>query len=325
MVGKNNMYKNCMIIFIQFKEDKMSINENIKDNFNKGYFDRAMRIEGLPEEYPAWTIKQNRWVGVGVPLEQDMLFTEKFSNVRIWVANGTIIDNKEYNLLMLTCKDMLLRDEFAAICAQFVEPGVDGEKRRRLIVDPEGWWNNWKLLLGNITSTKEAYPELAELMVVEELLLDDMNPQWGGAKGTSHDIEANVCAYEVKSTINRYGYEIQVNSIYQLKHGTEDLKLVFYRFERSRFGRSVDDLVKSLTLNGYSKDALEEVLSKRGFEKGCTARAVKYKVLERKVYLVNKDFPAVTEDSFVDKKLPKNVTKFIYTIDLAGIPSENGL
>ena len=48
----------------------MDICERIRENFNRGFFDRAMSIQELPEEYPAWTFKQNNWVGVAVPIRE---------------------------------------------------------------------------------------------------------------------------------------------------------------------------------------------------------------------------------------------------------------
>lgn len=35
----------------------MDLVERIKDNFSKGYFGKAMDIQELPNEHPAWTLK----------------------------------------------------------------------------------------------------------------------------------------------------------------------------------------------------------------------------------------------------------------------------
>ena len=64
-----------------------------------------------------------------------------------------------------------------------------------------------------------------------------------------------------------------------------------------------------------------EALEKAGLEKGCTARAARYKLLETRVYPVDNDFPALTLDSFVGGALPPSVIKVKYTLDLSGVAS----
>lgn len=303
----------------------MDIIERIKNNFNKGYFGKAMLIEELPEEYPAWTIKRNEWVGVAVPLENAVVFTERFAKAKIWVAKNTEIEGISYDLLLLTCNDMELRNEFATICSQFVDPGTDGELRRKLIADPESWWSNWKFLLGNISSTQSSYPVLGELTVFERLLKDGKSAVWTGVDSAVHDIELPDSRYEVKSTISRYGYEVTISSIHQMNAEGAPLALVFCRFERSLLGRSVDDVVQNLVSLGCSQKKLENDLSKLGLEKGCTARKEKYKLLEMKIYPIDDSFPAITYDSFVGGTLPKSVVKFTYTVDLSGVASRDTL
>lgn len=303
----------------------MELIERIKNNFNKGFFDKAMLIEDLPVEYPAWTIKNSNWVGVAVPLNQTFTFSEHFSNVRIRTAPGTEINGDTYNLLMLTCDDMGLRNEFAVICSQFIQPGPDGKLREELISAPEKWWGNWKFLLGNVNSSQSAYPVLGELTVLEKLLLDGRKAKWTGANKATHDIELPNCSYEVKSTTNRYGYEVTISSVYQMKKSGETLDLAFCRFEPSVLGRSINDLVESIVQIGYPEEELEANLQKQNLECGCTARNIRFKLLEMKVYSVDDEFPAVTCDSFVGGVLPKYVTEFSYTLDLSGVTSKNSL
>ena len=301
----------------------MDLIEQIKDNFNKGYFNRAMKISGLPDEYPAWTIKHNSWIGVAVPFDKPIAFVEHFSMAKIYVERNVLIENKNYDLLMLICYDMEYRNEFATICSQFVQPGADGTERRNLISSPETWWNNWKVLIGNAISNKQVYSTIGELIAVEYLLDHGFSPKWSGVEMGTHDIELDDCSYEVKSTIKRYGYEVTISSLYQLKKAGEHLNLVFCRFEESQLGRSLDDVVGSIIMKGYAADKLEPALTRAGFEKGCTARKKKYKLLEMKMFEVNDEFPKVTEESFKNDRVPENIIKFTYTVDLSGVHGEN--
>ena len=258
-----------------------------------------------------------------MPINSDVIFSESFSKVKIRTEKEVIIGDESYDILMLTCEDMRLRNEFAAVCSQFVQPGVDGNLRKGLINSPDIWWSQWKNLLGNMESDKLSYPVLGELVCLEKLLQKNLKPLWSGADGATHDIELDDCSYEVKSTTNRYGYEITINSVYQLTKSNETLYLIFCRFERSLSGRSVDDVAESIKSLGYSAEKLETILKKSGLEKGCTARNLKYKLLEMKKYNVNEKFPFITEHSFKNDTLPGHIIKFSYTVDLSGIENEN--
>ena len=301
----------------------MDLIEKIKRNFNKGYFNKAMAIDGLPKEFPAWTLKQTDWVGVAIPIISDTAFSEVFSNVRIYTAHGAEINGTTYNLLLLTCTEMEYRNEFATICSQFVDPGTNGSNRIQLINSPETWWSHWKFLLGNVSTTKEAYSLIGELLAVEMLMKQGLQVSWSGIDHGTHDIETNHCSYEVKSTTARYGYEVTINSIYQMRKAGETLDLIFCRFERSALGRSLDEIAASLFSLGFSKERLEFVLKNEGLEPGRPARNTKYKLIEMKKYAVTDSFPTITEQSFKNDTIPEGIIKFTYTIDLSGLPSEN--
>lgn len=299
------------------------ISDIIKDNFNKGYFNKAMIIEGLPSEYAGWTIKNDKWFGVAVPYDGAYEFSEHFSEVSIKTAKDVEIDGIHHNLLMLICSDMSLRDEFALICSQFVDPGENGYMRMQLISKPEIWWERWKGLLGNISSDKEAYSVLGELLALEYYIERGYNPVWMGQMASTNDIEMTDYSAEVKSTIARYGYNITVSSIYQLRRTQKKLDLLFCRFEKNSSGQSVNDVVGRLIKLGYNSEEIERCLKKCGLEPGCVARKSTYKLLEMKKYSVDEKFPLVTESSFKNDCLPTHIVKFTYDIDLSGIECEN--
>lgn len=298
----------------------MDIVDIIKNNFNRGFFNKAMKIDLLPEEFPAWTIKGNKEVSVAVPCNKGGAFSEHFSSVTLKLHNNVEIDGIVYNILMLTCSDMSLRNEFALICSQFVEPG---ENRKELSDDPGSWWRKWKTLLGNKNADKETFSILGELCSVEYLLSKNKSVVWSGISGGTHDIETDTEDYEVKSTISRYRYEITISSIYQMHSGNKKLSLVFCRFEPSSSGRNINDLVNSIVNYGMSREEIENHLYHVGLEPGCIARTKKYKLLEMKSYPIDEKFPFITEQSFKEGKLPDNVLKFTYTIDLSSIDSIN--
>ena len=298
----------------------MNVIERIQDNFAKGFFGKSMQIPELPKEWPAWTLKQNGWIGVAVPIEKYRPFSERFAHAQIMTEPGVQINGVTYDVLMLICTNMKLRNEFATICSQFVEPGVNGNLRKQLVESPEKWWNQWRSLLGNSISNSEPYPTLGELTMLEKQLKLGKNVRWTGVEKATHDLELDDCSIEVKSTTERYGYEVTISSIYQLVPAGKPLYLAFFRFEKSSLGRSIEEIAESLKQLGYSASDLEKALASAGLDKGCTARNIRYKVIEAKQYSVDANFPAVTEKSFKNDKLPEFITKFTYTVDLAGLP-----
>ena len=300
-----------------------SILKQIKDNFNRGFFERCMQLTVLPKNYFAWTLKGENWVGVAVPIDNYRPFSEKFSNVTIKTEKDVLINNIPYDILLLKCTDMTVRDEFAVLCCYFVDPGTDGRLRSELVKAPEEWWGNWKKLLGNVAKNDSPYSVLGELLMLERLLSEGIQPVWTGKDHATHDIETDNCSIEVKSTTLRYGYEVTISSIYQMKKALKPLYLIFTRFEESRLGRSINDVVKSLLIQGYDEESLELSLKQMGLEKGRTARDIKYKVIEWKRYCVDDSFPCITEKSFKNDRLPNNITRFTYTIDLSGIVGMN--
>lgn len=163
--------------------------ETIKNNFSKGYIDKAMEIAGLPSEYTAWTIKQKQWIGVAIALPDRADFSERFANVRLYTENGAEISGKEYTLLILRCDDPALRNEFSTICSHFVEPGEKGQSRKQLMQNPEDWWDKWKSLLGNRDTSTEAYPVIGELLTLEHLLKKGINAKWQGSEGGTRYID----------------------------------------------------------------------------------------------------------------------------------------
>lgn len=302
----------------------MTIIERIQDNFNKGYFGKSMPIDELPEEYPAWTLKNPNWVGVAVPLSSFSPFAENFAHMKIEAVHDVLIGKTAYDILMITCDSMEMRNEFATVCANFVDPGFQGTQRHDLIQHPEKWWEHWRDLLGNISSKREAYDVLGELLTFEKVCIEQTNANWSGIEHASHDIECINYSVEVKSTIMRYEYELTINSIYQLAPASgKPLYLSFIRFEPSMLGQSIDDVATRLKVLGVNSYSLETALAKAGLEPGRMARSKKYKIIEWKKYSVDDTFPSVTESSFKNNRLPAHISRLTYVINLAGIEGEN--
>ena len=89
--------------------------------------------------------------------------------------------------------------------------------------------------------------------------------------------------------------------------------------EESLEGESINSMMEKMILEGYDSGKIELDIEHQGFDKGESIRDKKYKLLEKRKYEVNDDFPRITTDSFKNNKYPDSITHIEYTIDLEGI------
>lgn len=295
----------------------MMILEEIRDGFAsmKGY--GALKMISLADEYAAFIIRIPDGYGVAIPVEKEMEVAENFNSCKF--RTGLLsIEGNPANYLMLISAFEEYRYEFAALCAELVSPGENGKERKMLLEYPLDWWKRWKELVGNDIKDKSVYSIIAELFVLEYKLKNDSTAEWAATRMGSHDIECESESCEVKSTCKRYGAEITIAGQHQLVH-KKPLYLYFLRMEESLEGVSVNDMKTRLIQSGYDSGRLEIELQQQGLEHGASIRDVKYKVLEKRKYVVDEKFPCITKESFKDNHLPAGITQIIYTVDLDAI------
>lgn len=281
---------------------------------------RAHKLS-IPEPTPAWVLKMSDWYGVAIPCGEIPEVCLHFTNSTL-KSTSLEIGGKLIDVLLLYTSVDAYRNEFATVCAQFVSPGENGKAREALIADPISWWNRWRSLLGNRSIDDASYATLAELLTYEALIKAGKKPVWGGANGSTHDIETVGADYEIKATTKRYGTQITLSSQFQMMDHGKDLFLVFYRFENALDGDSVETVVQRLVALGEDEHLLEERLKKVGLEKGSFSRKETYHCLEVRRYPVDCEFPAITEKSFVGGKFPDALISFTYVVTLDGLSYE---
>jgi Putative PD-(D/E)XK family member, (DUF4420) len=215
---------------------------------------------------------------------------------------------------------VLARQEFAVVCAQFLEPGEGGEERETVVSDPAGWWKRWRELLGNALRENKPYSVLGELLAFERLLELGEQPVWLGPSRNSHDIETPKAAFEIKSTISKYTSTFHAAGQFQLgAPAGKDLFLVYQRFEPSTAGHSIDGVMRRLATLGLETTAFEQDLEKLGYEFGTNYRQITYRLLQSTRYTVDAAFPRIIPASFVGGTLPAGVVSVDYEVDLAGL------
>lgn len=295
----------------------MTIIEEIRDDFASMNTYGALKINNLADEYTAFVIRIPDGYGVAIPVKKDLVVAEKFNSCRF--RTGLLsLEGAPSNYLMLISVFEEYRYEFASLCAEMLSPGENGKDRAALLEQPLEWWKRWKELVGNAMNDRAVYSIIAELRVLEHKLASDPSAEWTATRSGSHDIESATDSCEVKSTCKRYGAEVTIAGQHQLVH-KKPLYLYFLRMEESHEGISVNDMKKRLVQIGYDPGKLEIELQQQGLEHGASIRDKKYKILEKRRYVVDETFPCITRESFKDNRPPAGITQIIYTVDLDAV------
>ncbi len=295
----------------------MNLVSVLREYYASSMDNKVRGIVGLLDEYPAYVYKHGQDYGVCIPFNSPIVFSEDFTNAKLRTLELYFNGGKE-KVLFLSTSNSLYREQFSIISANFIDPGVNGERRKSIVDDPEKWVLSWVDLLGNTKKNKKSYSIFGELYVLYYLFKKDKTIRWTGASSGTHDIESNDSSFEVKTTKLKYDNYITVSSHNQL-FSNNSTQLVFVRLEQTPYGISINSLVENLVAEGYDKENLESGLSKHGLYSTKRERNIKYTVLESKKYNLDKDFPKL---NLVDlSTIPKyeHIVKITYSIDLTGL------
>ena len=285
----------------------------------------AMEISSLTREgYTSWTIKTDSGYGVAFPISSDEEISESFSGAHYYTGHILIEKQRDERALILTTNKEGVEEQFASLCAELLTPGREGELRREIEVSPASWWMAWKELLGNKNVDLRVYDALAELWTLRYLARKGEHAEWNGPDGATYDIDCDYYYTEVKSTTARNKRQITLSNLFQLDPPDgKKLFLVLCQFESSVSGICINDLVDDLVKLGYGKASLDEKLSKLGLEKGKTARRRCYDLHAATEYVVDENFPAIRESSFIGGTRPEGVMSISYVVTLDGLKGKN--
>lgn len=282
----------------------------------------AYEIENLETDNRAWVLLSNSEYGVFFEYAGEEI-NETFSGVRLKSDIKILEDEGTINVLVLSCGEKELRNEFSLICENFVDTGEDGNHRMQIARNPLSWWKRWCELLGNVQGNKMVYDIVGELYSVLKLCETNKKPFWSATGLSSHDIETETDSFEVKSTLNKEKRSIHVSSQFQLS-ADKPLYLIFTRLEASENGKSIDDILYEISKYQPDKTvSYNKYLEEKGYSKGNHSRKKKFVILERRKYSIDEAFPSITEDSFCNGKIPDNIMHIEYDVSLDGLDFEN--
>ena len=299
--------------------------DEILDNWTGMPKKNLMIISSLSNAgYKSWTIKFDEEYGVAIPVDNGKEISEYFAGAHYFTKDILLNNYEQEHVLMLVTQKEDIRDQFAALCAELLNPGKNGELRNELSQSPVTWWMSWKDLLGNRNVDLRIYDVLSELWTLKYLAEHGEHAEWNGPLGATYDIDCESFFTEVKSTTSRNKRQVTLSNLFQLDPPEEKkLFLVLCQLESSVTGISINSLVNSLEKLGYSSVAINDKLEKLGLEKGMSARKRCYVLHAATKYTIDESFPAIRETSFIGGVLPLGVMSINYTVSLDGLFGEN--
>src|SRR5690554_2139096 len=282
------------------------------------FYSKAIGLRKMEDFY---IYKNSDYFGVGLVNENNVEVNESFSNV-VLKTEKLRIDSRDINLITLMSNLSTHRNEFASFCMHFVEN--DNKGTRRLILNnPLDWWNKWKELIGNKLHNPKPYDLVAELFAINQLIDDNLEIEWTGPIGSSIDITTKESYFEVKSSLVRYENEITISSQYQLFDDEKPIYLLYFKLERLDGGESIDSILDKIKIKLGSNNPIyldiEKKIEQKGYKKHSSIRRVEYIIHEIRKYTIDDNFPRITKESFKDGKIPHNIKKIYYVVNLDNI------
>lgn len=296
---------------------KNNIIGQIKDTF----YSKAI---GLKKIENFFIYKREEDFGVAIENIYEVAIDESFSNVRIR-NERLLVNNKEISLITLMSSLETHKEEFASFCMQFVDE--DSTIRMQILNNPIDWWNKWKELIGNKLHNPKPYDIIAEIYTLNKLLKEKKDVEWKGPVGSTIDISTNEYYYEVKSSLVRYENEITVSSQFQLQNEFNNKILIYYKMEEMEGGHSISSILESIA-DKIGKDSvifgnIEKKLEQKGYRENSSIRKKSYLIHEIREYFIDDEFPKITKESFVEGKIPANIKKIYYIVNLDNIKYKN--
>ncbi|MPZ68686.1 MAG: PD-(D/E)XK motif protein [Actinobacteria bacterium] len=261
-------------------------------------------------------------IGLEEPLNED----KRSSGVHI-LKVVLLEEGNEVAFGDVVCLLPHLADIFHRLAAEMVEAIDDNPESPlpacRAVLD------QWRELLDRAGSkfSRNALAGLyGELWHLRLLLEEDPARRldvWRGCRGEIIDFRRGSSFLEVKVSFRREGRVIEIHGLRQLERpeGT-DLFLSYLGVEESPRGESVPDLIEAIKGLGASSGEFTELLQAVGYEESDADQfeAVRFSVLEHRLYEVDDDFPRITPELFFGGEQPAGIVDVNYWIDLTNEP-----
>jgi hypothetical protein len=233
-----------------------------------------------------------------------------------------VIQGKEKEKVYWTSFDLLettAKQVFYSFCSDLVDVvnGLDDEKKA--LVYLKNRFHIWKSMFKkgtNMVSAEMLKGLIGELYFLDTNLLDkygvpDAIDAWSGADGTAKDFSKDLEWFEIKA-VSTSAVSVKISSISQLSSETpghliimklEEMSAV-YTDGKSSVGELFDSILRKIDANETKESFLGKIQS-YGISLDDECCNKKYKIVSTESYLVDEDFPRLTEEDIKHKEICK--------------------
>jgi len=234
------------------------------------------------------------------------------------------IDNQQKNFIAFYCRNERLNRLFCRLMADIVwhlcnEGPVSGDPWTYLLTRLEGW----KLLFSGSDITAIEKGLIGELYVLRHFITRYSFPViiWEGPMNGTKDFRLPGQNVEVKTTSSRYDYFVEISGLYQTAELQSQERLVFIRLEQTKNGllsvRSLQDELNTLTTASGEISEFRRRLE--DYPQVIFETLNTWEVLEAVVMEIDHNFPRISEQSFVNHRLPDGIMQIKWTADLMSL------
>ena len=233
-----------------------------------------------------------------------------------------VVQGKESDNVYWTSFDLLessAKQVFYSFCSDLVSAIVDMTDEKKALVYLKNRFHIWKSMfkkgskIVSVELLRGLYGELyfLETVLINKYGVNDAISAWSGADGTAKDFSKNEEWYEVKA-VSTSAVSVKISSVSQLSSTTPG-HLVIVKLESmspvfSNGKSSVNELFNSI-LQLIELDEVKELflgkLQAYGISLADECCLEKFNVVSSQLYLVDNDFPRLTEQDVNHKEICK--------------------
>jgi hypothetical protein len=236
-----------------------------------------------------------------------------------------------YDFLDVACQTAHVADVFVHLAEEMLEglrsDPAQPEAACRIVL------SRWRELLEreaqNVLSLEALAGLFGELWHLREIakLGPGALDSWVGPTGAVHDFAKGKTDFEVKTTLQRAGWTIEVHGLQQLSLPLSggQLYLAAMRLDpQAAEGESVPDIVNALRNVGLDARELLSKMARLGYDHRDVDhyRGQVFGIVEQHIYHVDVSFPAVTKSSFREGLPSPRIVGLSYLVDLTDYPAE---
>ncbi len=280
-------------------KDESSLNEY----FNKKHpFEFTKRGKAFTTRFP---LENGNLIKELKPLNDGLFFAELNKDGNFSFLEITLLNSDFSDFYIMIISDMIFRS---------FETNYNFE----LILERYYSWREFIKLINVPKTDLGLWGELKFLEFVLDNQISNVH-SWTGPEFSTHDFKIDNRFFEIKTTSNKYKNLISINGMLQL-NSNEDTALCFIRVEKDNsLGESLKDLIIKISkkINSPDHAVFEKKYSR--FNKIIDSSSDKFKIAVNHIYLVDDNFPKISQNSFKNDKVPKGISYISYTVDLSNL------